>query len=98
MAAILSRRALLPVAVAALGHADTCGYAGVPRCATIRGDPRCSPSGRDIARPDLPMRLLARFVVLVAAVFGLGLAFAWAWDRSDSPPAGGVTPPTRTVH
>lgn len=33
------------------------------------------------------MRLIARFVVLMVAVFGVSLAFAWAWDRSDTPPA-----------
>jgi hypothetical protein len=31
------------------------------------------------------MRLIARFVVLMVAVFGVSLAFAWAWDQSDSP-------------
>lgn len=30
------------------------------------------------------MRLLVRFVVLVATVSGVGLAFAWAWDSSDA--------------
>ena len=29
------------------------------------------------------MRLIARFVVLMVAVFGVSLAFAWAWDKSD---------------
>jgi hypothetical protein len=31
------------------------------------------------------MRLIARFVFLVVAVFGVSLAFAWAWDQSDKP-------------
>jgi hypothetical protein len=31
------------------------------------------------------MHLIARFVVLMVAVFGVSLAFAWAWDRSDAP-------------
>ena len=31
------------------------------------------------------MRLLARFVFLMVAVFGVSLAFAWAWDKSDTP-------------
>ena len=31
------------------------------------------------------MRLIARFVVLMIAVFGVSLAFAWAWDKSDKP-------------
>ncbi len=31
------------------------------------------------------MRLVARFVVLLVAVCGVSLAFAWAWDRSDPP-------------
>ena len=31
------------------------------------------------------MRLLARFVFLMVAVFGVSLAFAWAWDKSDKP-------------
>ena len=37
--------------------------------------------------PDLQlnMRLIARFVVLMVAVFGVSLAFAWAWDKSDKP-------------
>jgi len=32
-----------------------------------------------------PMRQLVRFLVLMMTVFGLSLAFAWAWDRSDAP-------------
>ncbi len=36
-------------------------------------------------RATCPMRLIARFVVLLVAVFGVSLAFAWAWDRSDNP-------------
>ena len=32
---------------------------------------------------QLNMRLIARFVVLMVAVFGVSLAFAWAWDKSD---------------
>ena len=37
--------------------------------------------------PDLQlnMRLIARFVFLMVAVFGVSLAFAWAWDKSDTP-------------
>ena len=31
------------------------------------------------------MRLIARFVVLMVTVFGVSLAFAWAWDKSDKP-------------
>ena len=31
------------------------------------------------------MRLIARFLVLMVAVFGVSLAFAWAWDKSDKP-------------
>ena len=31
------------------------------------------------------MRLIARFVVLMVAVFGVSLAFAWVWDKSDKP-------------
>ena len=34
------------------------------------------------------MRLIARFVVLMVAVFGVSLAFAWAWDKSDTPQDG----------
>ena len=34
---------------------------------------------------QLNMRLIARFVVLMVAVFGVSLAFAWAWDKSDKP-------------
>jgi hypothetical protein len=30
------------------------------------------------------MRLIARFVVLIVAVFGVSLAYAWAWDKSDA--------------
>ena len=29
------------------------------------------------------MRLIARFVFIMIAVFGVSLAFAWAWDKSD---------------
>ena len=35
------------------------------------------------SRTSLPMRLIVRFVVLMVAVFGVSLAFAWAWDKSD---------------
>jgi len=31
------------------------------------------------------MRLIARFVYIMIAVFGVSLAFAWAWDKSDKP-------------
>jgi hypothetical protein len=31
------------------------------------------------------MRLIVRALVLLVTVFGLSLAFAWAWDRSDAP-------------
>jgi hypothetical protein len=34
---------------------------------------------------QLNMRLIARFVVSMVAVFGVSLAFAWAWDKSDTP-------------
>jgi multisubunit Na+/H+ antiporter MnhB subunit len=34
---------------------------------------------------QLNMRLIARFVVLMVTVFGVSLAFAWAWDKSDKP-------------
>ena len=34
---------------------------------------------------QLNMRLIARFVFLMVAVFGVSLAFAWAWDKSDTP-------------
>jgi hypothetical protein len=36
---------------------------------------------------QLNMRLIARFVFLMVAVFGVSLAFAWAWDKSDNQPA-----------
>ena len=52
------------------------------------GCPRGSPSisSRAPSRDLQPtMRLIARFVVLMVAVFGVSLAFAWAWDRSDKP-------------
>ena len=39
------------------------------------------------------MRLIARFVVLMVAVFGVSLAFAWAWDKSDKPQDTTATPP-----
>jgi hypothetical protein len=29
------------------------------------------------------MRFALRVLVLITAVLGLGVAFAWAWDRSD---------------
>jgi hypothetical protein len=41
-----------------------------------------APSKQDL---QLTMRLIARFVVLMVAVFGVSLAFAWAWDKSDKP-------------
>ena len=41
----------------------------------------CSPKRRDLQHT---MRLIARFVVLMVAVFGVSLAFAWAWDKSDT--------------
>ena len=43
---------------------------------------RLAPWSRDL-QPT--MRLIARFVVLMVAVFGVSLAFAWAWDKSDKP-------------
>jgi hypothetical protein len=30
------------------------------------------------------MRFALRLFVLIATVLGLGVAFAWAWDRSDT--------------
>jgi hypothetical protein len=37
-------------------------------------------------RPDSTMlRLIARALIVLVTVFGLSLAFAWAWDRSDAP-------------
>ena len=30
------------------------------------------------------MRLAFRLLVLISAVLGLGVAFAWAWDHSDN--------------
>ncbi len=44
-----------------------------------------APSGHRTTCPN--MRLIARFVVLMVAVFGVSLAFAWAWDKSDKPQA-----------
>jgi hypothetical protein len=49
------------------------------------------PVPHNVQRPPGPqdlqlnMRLIARFVVLMVAVFGVSLAFAWAWDKSDTP-------------
>ena len=42
----------------------------------------CVHSAQDL---QLNMRLIARFVFLMVAVFGVSLAFAWAWDKSDKP-------------
>ena len=42
------------------------------------------------------MRLLARFVFLMVAVFGVSLAFAWAWDNSDAPRDASVHADTAT--
>ena len=42
------------------------------------------------------MRLLARFVFLMVAVFGVSLAFAWAWDKSDAPQDASVHADTAT--
>lgn len=30
------------------------------------------------------MRFAVRLLVLITAILGLGVAFAWAWDRSDT--------------
>lgn len=30
------------------------------------------------------MRFALRLLVLITTVLGLGVAFAWAWDRSDA--------------
>ncbi|MGN6526913.1 MAG: hypothetical protein ACTHL8_11020 [Burkholderiaceae bacterium] len=38
------------------------------------------------------MRLVARFVVLLVAVCGVSVAFAWAWDRSDASHGAAATP------
>lgn len=32
------------------------------------------------------MRLVARALIVLMAVLGLSLSFAWAWDRSERPP------------
>jgi hypothetical protein len=50
------------------------GSAPLPECAPIRR-----------AHIAFTMHLIARFVVLMVTVFGVSLAFAWAWDKSDSP-------------
>ncbi len=42
------------------------------------------------------MRLIARFVFLMVAVFGVSLAFAWAWDKSDKPQDASVHANTAT--
>jgi cell division septal protein FtsQ len=34
-----------------------------------------------------PMRLIARALIVLTAVLGVSLAFAWAWDHSDPPAA-----------
>jgi hypothetical protein len=31
------------------------------------------------------MRLIARALIVLTAVLGVSLAFAWAWDHSDPP-------------
>jgi cell division septal protein FtsQ len=31
------------------------------------------------------MRLIARALIVLTAVLGISLTFAWAWDRSDPP-------------
>jgi hypothetical protein len=31
------------------------------------------------------LRVLARFLAVVATVLTVGVAMAWAWDRSDNP-------------
>jgi|GEM_PF-1037451 len=43
------------------------------------------PAPRSLQGLQSNMRLIARFVVLMVAVFGVSLAFAWAWDKSDKP-------------
>jgi hypothetical protein len=71
----------------------TSGYKPIPAwldsCLTIPPVARrplsttsCIHGSRDL---QLNMRLIARFVFLMVAVFGVSLAFAWAWDKSDKP-------------
>ncbi|HJV67825.1 hypothetical protein [Ideonella sp.] len=38
------------------------------------------------------MRFAVRLLVLITAVLGLGVAFAWAWDRSDARAQAGTQP------
>jgi hypothetical protein len=51
---------------------------GLPSSTVLRSPPPTQDQ-------QLNMRLIARFVVLMVAVFGVSLAFAWAWDKSDKP-------------
>ena len=53
--------------------------------AATRGLPRQRPAPSWSQDLQSNMRLIARFVVLMVAVFGVSLAFAWAWDKSDKP-------------
>ena len=58
-------------------------------CADRSTAPFTSSGAPTVGASDLlpTMRLFARFVFLMVAVFGVSLAFAWAWDRSEAPPS-----------
>jgi hypothetical protein len=91
MAAILAPVVLLPGARNA--GKRTPGYMRIrnPQLASttmsVEGFPRSLLRRLGVGLHITTMRLIARFVVLMVAVFGVSLAFAWAWDRSDAPPA-----------
>ena len=52
----------------------------LPLLCTVSTPSRVAPKRRDLLHN---MRLIARFVFIMIAVFGVSLAFAWAWDKSD---------------
>jgi hypothetical protein len=54
----------------------------LPLPGTVSTSSRIAPMRRDLQHN---MRLIARFVFIMIAVFGVSLAFAWAWDKSDKP-------------
>lgn len=41
------------------------------------------------------MRFAIRLLVLITTVVGLGVAFAWAWDRSDTQARAALEAPQR---
>jgi len=95
MAAILAPAVLFPCGpngrIRTIQHSDV--HADTHLACQLPDNLACRSRGPSPLRPapgspqglQSNMRLIARFVVLMVAVFGVSLAFAWAWDKSDKP-------------